>query len=100
MKPAGKCCSIEEIREAIDQIDQQIIELLGKRYVYVKEVVRFKKPTKDSIVAQSRFDNVISSRREMAEANGLNPDIIEKIYRDLLGHFIAEEMKIIQKKTT
>ena len=73
MKLASECTSIEEVREAIDKIDEQIIALLGKRYVYVKEIVRFKEPTEESIIARNRFDNVISSRRALAKENGLDP---------------------------
>lgn len=98
MKLATECTSIEEVREAIDHLDEQIISLLGERFTYVKEVVRFKKPTEESIVAQSRFDSVISTRRALAEKHGLDPDLIEKIYRDLLSHFIDEELKIVKKK--
>lgn len=98
MKSAKDCTSIEEIREAIDQLDSQIIELLGARYQYVKEIVRFKQPTEESIIAKKRYDSVISSRREMAEKNGLSPDLIEKIYKEMLAHFIGEELKLINKK--
>ena len=82
----------------IDSIDREIIELLGKRYSYVKEIIRFKEPTEESIVARERFDEVLSSRRRLAEKAGLDPDIIEKIYRDLMTHFINEELKLIRNK--
>ncbi|MBN1599101.1 MAG: chorismate mutase [Bacteroidales bacterium] len=98
MKPADKCTSIEEVRTAIDMLDKEIISLIRQRFDYVKEVVRFKKPDKESIIAQNRFDEVIESRRTLALEFGLNPDVIEKLYRYLLNHFIEEEMKIINKK--
>ena len=98
MKQAADCTSIEEVREAIDNLDKQIIALIGERFTYVKEIVRFKEPTEESIVAKNRFDSVISSRRSLAEEHGLDPDMIEKLYRDLLSHFINEELKIIKKK--
>jgi isochorismate pyruvate lyase len=98
MKSAEDCKSIDEIRTAIDRIDQEIIALLGERYKYVKSIVRFKEPTEEGIIAKSRFDTVIASRRKMAEAKGLDPDIIEKLYRDLMCHFINEELKILNKK--
>jgi isochorismate pyruvate lyase len=98
MKLPDKCKSIEEIRGVIDNIDREIIDLLGRRYAYVKEIIRFKEPTEESIVARERFDAVLSSRRELAEEAGLDPDIIEKIYRDLLTHFINEELKMIRNK--
>ncbi len=98
MKRAADCTSIEEVREAIDTLDKRIIELLGERYKYVKEIVRFKKPTEESIIARSRYDAVIASRRLLAEEHGLDANLVEKIYRDLLSHFIDEELKIINKK--
>ncbi len=98
MKLPSHFKSIEEIRKAIDTIDKEIIELLGKRYGYVKEVIRFKEPNEKSIVAKERFDSVIESRREMAVKEGLDPDIIERIYRDLLNHFISEERRLINNK--
>jgi len=36
---------------------------------------------------------VLIQRREWASENDLHPDAIEKMYRDLVNHFIAEEMK-------
>ena len=98
MKSADRCTSIEEVRHAIDAIDQELIQLLGKRFQYVKEIIKFKEPTEESIVAKNRFESVIQSRREMALKNGLDQDLIEKIYRELLNYFIEEELKLIKNK--
>lgn len=98
MKSANQCSTIEDVRDAIDKIDNQIIELLGNRLEYVKEIVRFKTPDENSIIAKQRFDEVITTRRKLAEKHGLNPDIIEKIYRELLAHFIDEELRLFNLK--
>ncbi len=98
MKNPSDCKSIEEIREHIDQIDHEIIELLGKRFGFVKEVVKYKKPDKDSIIAEKRKNKVLQERRNLAMKNGLDPDIIENIYRELIEYFISEELKIINRK--
>ena len=37
--------------------------------------------------------------REWAEAAGLKPDAIEKMYTDLVNHFISEEMEEWKKKS-
>ncbi len=98
MKLPSHCKSIDDIRKAIDAIDMEIISLLGKRYRYVKEVVRFKEPTEESIIAKNRFNSVIASRKELAKKEGLDPDIVETIYKELLHHFISEERKLIKDK--
>lgn len=97
MKQAGDCQSKEEIRFAIDSIDQEVIKLFGRRYEYVKAIIPFKEPTEESILARDRYDAVISSRREMAEREGLDPEVIEKIYRILMDYFITQERKMIKK---
>jgi len=36
---------------------------------------------------------MLQERRIWAENEGLNPDVIEKLYRDLVSYFIEEELK-------
>jgi len=96
MKPVKDCKNIEDIRQAIDELDEEIIALLGKRYQYVKEIVRFKEKNEESIVARERREAVIRSRRKLAVENGLDPDVVEELYRNLISHFIEEELKLIR----
>jgi len=98
MKSADRCTTIEEVRSAIDAIDHELIKLLSKRYEYVKEVIKFKEQTEEGIVARERFESVIQSRRELALKYGLDQDLIERIYKELLNYFIAEELKLIKDK--
>jgi isochorismate pyruvate lyase len=96
VKRIKDCSNIEDIRQAIDELDAEIISLLGRRFQYVKEIVRFKAKNEESIVASERQEAVIRSRRDLAIENGLDPDIIEELYRNLISHFIAEELKLIR----
>ncbi|MFO7657255.1 MAG: chorismate mutase [Bacteroidales bacterium] len=96
MKSPENCKSIHDVRAAIDELDEQIISLFGKRFRYVKEIVKFKEKNEESIVAKERREAVIESRRKLAVENGLNPDVIENLYRNLISHFIEEELKLIK----
>lgn len=97
MKAPEACETIEAIRAEIDAIDREILHLLSRRFAFVKEIVRFKSNPSD-IVAQRRYDEVIAKRRALAAECGLDPDVIEKMYRILMDHFIAEEMKLLRRK--
>jgi|SRR5690554_5528345 len=92
MKSPAECNSIEEIRAAIDEIDEQIVALLGQRFEYVKAITRFKK-TEEDVRAPERYNAVLQQRRVWAEEAGLNPDWIEEMYRLLIGHFINVELE-------
>lgn len=97
MKRPEECKGIDEIRDSIDLLDTEIIRLLGERFKYVQEIVKYKNKDKDSIVAKERREQVIKTRRELAAKNGLNPDIIEQIYKLLIDHFIDEELELMKE---
>ncbi|MCM2458901.1 isochorismate lyase [Pseudomonas sp. CG7] len=88
----SECVNMEEIRGEIDALDQAVIKLLGKRVQYVLAASKFK-TSATSVRAPERFKAMLATRREWAEAEGLSPDAIEKMYSDLVSLFIAEEMK-------
>jgi isochorismate pyruvate lyase len=91
LQPA-ECEGMEDIRREIDALDHAVIKLLGKRFQYVLAASKFK-TSATSVRAPERFKAMLATRREWAETEGLSPDAIEKMYSDLVNHFIGEEMK-------
>lgn len=94
-KTPSECTDIAEVRSEIDSIDQHIIDLLSRRFEYVKEVVKYKDPNKGSIEAPDRRREVLERRRLWAEEKGLDPNVVEHIYDHLIQYFISEELKLI-----
>ena len=92
MKAPDECSDIQEVREEIDIIDQEVIEALSKRLQYVIAAARFK-TSEASVKAPDRFYAMLQQRREWAKEAGLNPDVVEKLYQDLVNHFSDEELK-------
>ena len=89
--------SLAEARTAIDLIDIEVIRLLGNRAGYVRQVVNFKNSPED-VRAPARYAEVMRRRRELAETHGLNPDVIEGMYKLLVDNFIQEEMEILRER--
>ncbi len=80
-----------DIRAEIDAIDHQVVALIGKRAGYVAAASKFK-TSESSVQAPERQRAMLQQRREWAEQEGLNPDVIEQMYRDLVAYFVSEEM--------
>jgi len=96
MKNPQNCKNIEEIRDAIDGIDFQIMKLFSERYEFVKEIVKFK-TDEVSVIAENRQKEVIEKRREWAVELGLNPDLFEDIFWILMRYNVQKELEILKK---
>ncbi|OTG85101.1 chorismate mutase [Acinetobacter sp. ANC 4648] len=90
-----KCESLDQVREKIDVIDQALIEMIATRQFYVDQAVRFKR-TAEEVQSPERVQQVINKVRQKAIDLGTNPDLVEKIYREMIQHFIQRELKEIR----
>ena len=95
MKDPDECANIHEVREEIDIIDREVIDALSKRFKYVVAAARFK-TSEASVRAPDRFHAMLQQRREWALESGLNPDVVENLYRDLVNYYIEEELKLLK----
>ena len=86
------CSGMDDIRREIDHIDRTIVSLIGRRAEYVVAAAKFK-TSETSVRAPERFATMLVQRREWAVAEWLNPDVIEKLYHDLVQYFISEELQ-------
>ncbi|MFW2014274.1 chorismate mutase [Acinetobacter bereziniae] len=90
-----KCESLEQVRDRIDHLDQELIELISARQYYVDQAVRFKRTAED-VQSPERVQQVINKVRQKAIDVGTNPDLIEMLYREMIQHFIQRELKEIR----
>ena len=85
--------SLEDARNRVDAIDDALIELIATRQFYVDQVIRFKRKSED--IKSPRIEEVIEKVCVQASEQGLDPDLIENIYREMIQHFIRRELKEI-----
>ncbi len=90
------CNSLDEVRENIDRIDNNIIKLIAERGGYVAQASKFKK-NEDGVRDTSRVEKVIQKVREKAQLYGANPDMVEALYREMISRFVKMEMKEFHK---
>lgn len=97
MKLPQECYSIEELRQNIDEIDHTIISLIGKRYSFIQEIIKYKNNIEE-VYAKNRYLAVIGERRKFATECNLNPDVIESIIRILMDYSIKEQLELLKNK--
>jgi isochorismate pyruvate lyase len=87
------CDSLAEVRSAIDQIDQLLVGLLAERGHYVKEAARFKRDAAE-VAAPQRVQQVMDQALAHARQTGAAPEVVEAVYRAMVGSFIALEGRV------
>ena len=87
-----ECNSIDEVRNNINNIDEQIVKLIALRGHFVNQAVKFKKNTAD-VKAPKRVEEVINKVKNLAQLNGANEEVVENVYRTMIDTFIKLEMK-------
>lgn len=80
--------SLDSIRQDIDIIDYQIVELLAKRTQLVSIVGSLKNKQK-AIRDYRREEEIISRVRRTALKKGVDPELIEKVFQMFFEHFVA-----------
>jgi len=87
---AVSCDSLDEVRANIDRIDRIIVPLLAERATYVAQASKFKS-SPSTVVDTSRVERIILRVRAMAEDSGVDPALIERIYRGMIETYTAFE---------
>ncbi len=86
-----KCNSLEEVREEIDKIDDQILELIAKRKDMVKQAANFKHSVEE-IKADERIDHVMDRIRHRALTLGVSPNLAAEIYARMIDDMVETEI--------
>lgn len=97
MKTPGQCRNMEEIRADVNQVDREIIRLLGRRLAYVREAVRFK-PDEKSITNPDHWERFFAQRRAWGEEEGYDPAVVEALYRRLYEYTVEVQLDLHRRE--
>lgn len=89
--------SLDQVRESIDTLDRQIVNLLAERQQWVVRAGALKRDEAD-VRAPARVEQVIEKVRGLASEGGASPEVVEATYRALIGAFIDLELTVHQSR--
>ncbi|MFC2561866.1 MAG: chorismate mutase [Kingella oralis] len=92
--------TLNEVRQAIDSLDAELITLLAKRQTLVEQAGRLKpRGDRQAVAAPERVAQVIAARRGQATAAGLSPEVAEAVWQAMIAAFIRLETETNQAGT-
>ncbi len=87
-----ECKSLEEVRNEIDKIDEEIVKLIAERSRYVKQAAKFKVSV-DEIKSDERIDDVLNHVRHLAATLGISPNLVADIFKILINKMVEMEIE-------
>ena len=86
------CTTMTEVRAGVDAVDRQIVALLARRFGYMDAAARIK-PDREAVRDEWRKADVKAKVAAAAQAAGVDPALVDRLYEDLIETSIAYELK-------
>jgi isochorismate pyruvate lyase len=90
-KHPSDCSTMREVRDGVDATDRALMDLLDRRYGYMRAAARIKQD-RDAVRDEARKAAVIGNARTDAAARGLPASELAEIWDRLVESSIAYEM--------
>ena len=96
-KDPQSCNSMEELRDAIDALDVELVMLLARRQAYIERAAILKKD-RGTVRDEARIEDVVRKVLAAAKEKGLSPAIAEAVWRVLIERSILHEFQKFDAK--
>ncbi len=94
---AADCGTMTEVRAEIDRIDTAIVALLAERVTYIDRAAALKPALGLPARIEDRVEEVVAMVRATAMGRGVDPELVEGLWRQIIDWSIAREEKVLGK---
>ena len=94
-----KCNSLEEVREEVDKLDDQLVELISQRSHVIRQAAAFKDTVED-VKAQERIDFIMQRVRHRAIELGVSPNMISELFSIMINEMVETEISEFRNRNT
>jgi len=86
-----------ELRVVIDALDAQIVGLLAARAACIDRAAELKPAERLPARIDARVEQVVANVRREAAGQGVDPDLVETLWRAVIEWSIAREERVLGK---
>lgn len=83
------------LRQQIDQIDNELVEILNKRMRVCREIGQYKKEHRMQIVQTGRYDDILKSRIKLAEEMGMSGDFMKTVLAAIHEESVRQQIEVL-----
>lgn len=91
---------LTRLRGALDQLDDQLIDILSRRMAIAREIGALKKVNDMTVVQPQRYELLMASRIEQAQAAGLPAPFMQRLFSTIHAESVAQQARILNTSGT
>ncbi len=86
------------LRQQIDEIDNELIEILSKRMRVSREIGQFKKEHRMPVLQAGRYDDIMQSRVKLAQEMGMSGDFMKTVLAAIHEESVRQQIEILNNR--
>lgn len=90
--------SLQLLRQKIDGIDNDLLEILSKRMAVCREIGRYKREHRMSVIQAGRYNDVIRSRVKLGEEMGMCAEFLRTVLLAIHDESVRQQIEIINDR--
>lgn len=98
--PPAACADMAELRVQIDRLDAHMVALLARRAAYIDRAAEIKQGVGLPARITARVEEVVANVRAHAQQQGLDADLAETLWRELIEWSIRREEQTLSPPKT
>jgi chorismate mutase len=91
--------NIDHLRNEIDEMDEELINILGNRMKIAQKIGSYKKRNNIAILQTDRWSEILDKALSKGNKKGLSNEFIESILRAIHDESISHQEKVMSQKT-
>jgi chorismate mutase len=95
---AGFLDSIEALRVRIDEIDNDVLSLLGRRMGFAQDIGSYKKRNNISILQPTRWNEILNSAVQKGRSRGLSDEFVIQLLTAIHQESIRQQTVVMNKE--
>ncbi len=89
--------SLTLLRQEIDRLDNELVDLLGKRMRICREIGLYKKEHGMKVVQGARYSDMMKSREELAREMEMSDEFIRRVYAAIHEESVRQQIEVFKK---
>lgn len=91
--------SLQLLRQQIDRIDNELLEVLSKRMGVSREIGRYKREHRMSVVQAGRYNEVMASRVKVGEDMGMGAEFLRTVLLAIHDESVRQQIEVINDRS-